>query len=157
MCASIILFTSCTKDEETSADIRDQIVGEYTVVAAAEVENLSTGDIQTIPAAPGSMLRCEKSGSSNINLILEEFIDEGEDLIIPCNQVTEVAGGLTFHIIETDGIDMENFDGSSGPPWILNGIDNPQSYSSDDGIVFHFEMENGQYMYTVNVIGINNN
>ena len=156
MCASIILLTSCTKDEETSAaDMRDQIVGEYMAAGTGSIQNLSTGEVNVSTTAPGTILRCEKSGSSNINLILPEFIDEGEDLIIPCNQVTEVAGGLTFHIIETDGIEMENPDGTSGPPWILNGIDNPQFFSTDDGIEFEFEMENAQYMITLSVVGIN--
>ena len=138
-----------------SIDIRDQLVGEYSGAATMTLTDLSSMD----PTDGSSLVtfRCEKSGSSNIDLILEGFgLYAGEDVIISCNQITEVAGGLTFAIIEKDGIIMLNPDGSSGPAHILNGESGPQTYTSAEGdMSFSFTMENAQWMYEVTAVGTN--
>ena len=151
----IIFLTSCSKEDDSNniSDIRDQMIGEYNVTGAIIVTNLNDQSTETGVAA-GS-ITCEKSGSSNVNIIIDDFGPGNEDLIITCNQVTEVAGGLTFYIIETDGISMLNPDLSSGPPWILNGVNGPQAYtSSGNNLNVSFEMENAQYMFEVSMIGI---
>jgi hypothetical protein len=155
MFSPIIFFTSCSKEDNSNniSDIRDQMTGEYNGAGTMVVTNLD--DQSTSSAATIGSFACEKSGSSNINIILDEFGPGNEDLIITCNQITEIAGGLTFYIIETDGISMLNPDESSGPPWILNGVDGPQTYTSiDNSLNISFEMENAQYMFEVSISGI---
>ena len=150
-----LIFSSCKKEEDavvTPTDIRDQLLGEFTGAGTITATNLS--DNVSVSAADLGTFRCEKFGSSQINLILEDF--GNGDLTIPCNQITEVAGGLTFVIPDKDGIIMQNPDGSSGPPWILNGVNGPQNYNSADrSMSFSFEMENNQYMYELTFTGTN--
>ena len=150
-----LFLTSCSKEDDSNniSDIRDQMTGEYNATGTIIITNLN--DQSTENAVATGSITCEKSGSSNVNIIIDEFGPGNEDLIINCNQVTEVAGGLTFYIIETDGISMLNPDMISGPPWILNGVNGPQTYtSSDNNINVSFEMENAQYMFEVSIIGI---
>ena len=152
-----LIFSSCKKEEDevvTPTDIRDQLMGEFTGAGTITVTNLSDNVSQS-DATLGTFI-CEKFGSSQINLIIEDFGPGNEDLTIPCNQITEVAGGLTFVIPDKDGIIMQNPDGSSGPPWILNGVNGPQNYNSADGSMsFSFEMENAQWMFEVTLTGTN--
>jgi hypothetical protein len=154
-----LIFSSCSKDDDTVAivadlDIRDQLMGGFTGAGTITVTNLSDGVIS--PGANLGTFKCEKLGSSQINLIIEDFGPGDEDLTIPCNQITAVAGGLTFIIPDKDGIIMQNPDGSSGPPWILNGVSGPQNYNSADGsMTFSFEMENAQWMVEVTLTGTN--
>ena len=151
-----LIFSSCKKEEDevvTPTDIRDQLLGEFTGAGTITFTNLSDNVSQS--AADLGTFRCEKFGSSQINLIIEDFLGNG-DLTIPCNQITEVAGGLTFVIPDKDGIIMQNPDGSSGPPWILNGVNGPQNYNSADrSMSFSLEMENAQWMYEVTFTGTN--
>ena len=149
-----LIFSSCKKEEDGVVDIRDQLTGEFTGAGTITVTNLSDNVSQS-DATLGTFI-CEKFGSSQINLIIEDFGPGNEDLTIPCNQITEVAGGLTFVIPDKDGIIMQNPDGSSGPPWILNGVNGPQNYNSADGSMsFSFEMENAQFMFEVTLTGTN--
>ena len=159
-----LIFSSCSKEENatssfvpsisTSTDIRDQLVGVYSGAVTGMVTSLVCGAEEIVGLVTW---RCEKSDSSNINLILPGFGGNEEDLIIPCNQITEVAGGLTFSIIETDGIIMANPDGSFGPAYILNGENGPQTYTSADGeMSFSFTVENAQIMYELETLGTKN-
>ena len=69
-----LIFSSCKKEEDevvTPTDIRDQLVGEYSGAATGILTNLNSMATENLVGLV--TWRCEKSGSSNINLILPGF------------------------------------------------------------------------------------
>jgi len=148
-----LIFSACNKEDEVVAvDIRTQMVGNYTGVIVLTTTDLSTGSTTTDSDA-GIPVVCVMSGETNVHITIGDDPISDANITLNCNVITEVAGGLTFQIIETDGVTFFDCDGLFSDYFIVNGEDDPQTYTTASNTLdFSFAMENGSCMYEVSMI-----
>ena len=132
-----------------AVDIRAQMVGNYTGTAVVTQTYLSYGYSET--QAVQVPVVCELDGATNVHITIGE---DGDYLTLNCSMITEVAGGLAFQIIETDGVTWYDCEEELSDYFILNGVGNSTYAAGSNTLDFAFEMENGSCMYEFSIIAV---
>jgi hypothetical protein len=92
---SIFSFTSCSKDDETVIDIRDQYVGNWNRTMTGALTLFSNGQtIGTIPVNDNSTITISKSGTDKLIIDGVTYFVNGTNLSSNPSPLTESSNGV---------------------------------------------------------------